>query len=70
MGSPPSWAATSPPANRLEWSYSPERATDSTAPIFAGSSPGPSLIPTEPADCEEAAALYRVCLHGGETVQS
>ena len=60
VGSPPSWAATSPPANRLEWSYSPERATDSTAPIFAGSSPGPSLIPTEPADCEEAAALYRL----------
>jgi predicted nucleic acid-binding protein len=28
-----------------------------------------SLIPTEPADYEEAAALYRACRRGGETVR-
>ena len=28
-----------------------------------------SLLPTEPVDYEEAAALYRVCRRGGETVR-
>lgn len=28
-----------------------------------------SLLPTEPADYEEAAALYRTCRRGGETVR-
>ena len=28
-----------------------------------------SLIPTEPTDYEEAAALYRICRHGGQTVR-
>lgn len=29
----------------------------------------PCLVPTEPIDYEEAAALYRVCRRGGETVR-
>lgn len=29
----------------------------------------PSLVPTEPVNYEEAAALYRTCRHGGETVR-
>jgi predicted nucleic acid-binding protein len=29
-----------------------------------------SLIPTEPIDYEQAAALYRTCHRGGETVRS
>jgi predicted nucleic acid-binding protein len=28
-----------------------------------------SIVPTEPVDYEEAAALYRVCRRGGETVR-
>ena len=54
---------------RCAWRFLPERETNPTFYSFSASWEQAAIIPTLPEDYDAAAALYRQCRRGGETVR-